>query len=204
MPTRALPKIAALLSALLLGACGGAVDSDHEAELAYLGLDGAVGRALLLGMSGFNAATSANIPQQVGDGDVAGTMTVAGQVDQGASANKGLRLTVALDGYQDVTDVDQDEDEEVVVSYTTAEAAPMSLELSLRNIPDGTFTGTFGGTATMEGDLEGEVTLDLTLSGSIEEDPDAAGEIRRVTGTVQVTGTATNSGGGVYDIDLSI
>ena len=54
-----------------------------------------------LGFAGFNAASSANIPPQMTTGDVAGTLTVTGQVDQGASSNKNMRLVEALVGYQD-------------------------------------------------------------------------------------------------------
>ena len=71
-------RCAAPLVALALG-CGGPrgeVANEESAQYAYLGLDGAVDRALQLGFDGFNAAKSANIPEQTGDGDAAGTMTV--------------------------------------------------------------------------------------------------------------------------------
>ena len=48
-------------------------------------------------------ASSANIPEQTGAGELSGTMTISGQVDQGASANKGMRLEMSLAGdYADV------------------------------------------------------------------------------------------------------
>jgi hypothetical protein len=188
---------------LLLAACGGSVSSEEEAELAYIGLDGAIERAMDLGFDGFNAADSANIPGQVGQGDESGTMTVNGQVDQGSSDNKGMRLTVALDEYQDVVDVDPEDDSEVVVTYwTDAEAELPVLNLSLRNIPDGTITGDFSGTFQMEGDLEGDVTLDVTLEGEIESD--GGGGTQRAAGTITVTGTAQGPGGGSFDIDITL
>jgi len=49
-----------------------------------------------LGFDGFNSASSANIATQTAAGAKSGTLTVTGQVDQGASANKGMRLQVAL------------------------------------------------------------------------------------------------------------
>ena len=82
------------LASFFIG-CNG-VDTAHEAELAYLGLDGATDRALNLGMDGYNAASSANIDAQEGPGDVSGTLTVSGKVDQGSSDNKGLRLEMQL------------------------------------------------------------------------------------------------------------
>lgn len=86
---------------LVLAACGDGVTDARSARAAYLGLDAAVEKALNLGFKGFNEATSANIPPQATTGDVRGTMDVTGKVDQGASANKGMRLDVALTEYQD-------------------------------------------------------------------------------------------------------
>jgi hypothetical protein len=60
-----------------------------------------VGKAMDLGFAGFNAATSANISPQKTSGTVKGSLTITGQVDQGASANKGMRLQVKLEDYQD-------------------------------------------------------------------------------------------------------
>ena len=59
-----------LLIPAVLAACGGGdVSSEQEAELSYLGLDSAIERAMDLGFAGFSAADSANIPEQVGNGD---------------------------------------------------------------------------------------------------------------------------------------
>ncbi|WAS91814.1 hypothetical protein [Nannocystis punicea] len=58
-------------------------------------------RALKLGFDGFNAASSANIPEQSEPGEAAGLMVVNGKVDQGSSANKGMRLEVSLADYSD-------------------------------------------------------------------------------------------------------
>src|SRR5690606_2879256 len=111
-----------------------------------------------LGMAGFNEASSANIADQEADGDVSGTMRVGGQVDQGASANKQLRLDVTLIDYADGVDLDQDGDDDgVEFVYDTEADQPLALDLSLRDIPDGTFDGTFGGSAWIDGDLRGEV-----------------------------------------------
>lgn len=180
----------------LLGCDGDDIDSEAEARRAYLGLDLSIDRGINLGLDGFNAATSANIPEQLGDGDATGSMAVNGQVDQGASANKGMRLLVALVGYSDGI-VEQTVD----ITYDTDIALPIDLTLNLKNIPDGTFTGAFTGTVVMSGDLSGDITLDLGFSGEIETDPNDASRIRRVVGTTSITGTATSSYG-IYNISL--
>jgi hypothetical protein len=191
-----------LASLLLLTACkGGAVNSDREAEAAALGLEGAIERALALGFDGFAAASSANIPEQTGSGDLSGTMVVSGQVDQGNSDNKGMRLDVALDDYADVETIETDEIDAIAVAYATAEASPATFDLSLRDIPDGTLTGSITGTFLLSGDLEGELSLTLSLDGVIV--PDGAGTVRE-EGTTTVTGTATNSGGGTYEVDTTL
>lgn len=187
---------------LALGACGG-VSNEAEAERAYLGLDAMVEKALNLGMAGYNAADSANIPDQSGDGEVSGTIVVGGQVDQGASDNKELRLTVDLVDYADEVDLDGDDDDDLFeVTYETPEGSPLDLDVSLRDIPDGTLAGTLAGAVRMAGDLEGDVVLDLDMTGDIEADPGVTDGLRRVDGTTHVTGTAT-SDYGVFDVDVT-
>ena len=94
--------ISTCLLLMLLPACNcGQVGSADDARIAYLGVDKVVSKSLALGFSGFNAANSANIPPQADVGDAGGTIDVTGQVDQGASANKGMRLQVALAAYSD-------------------------------------------------------------------------------------------------------
>ena len=177
---------------LWLLACKG-VDSPEEAALAYTSLDGAVSRGLALGLQGFNAASSANIDDQEDAGDTSGTMVISGQVDQGSSDNKGLRLQMALTDYSDTLGDDGEPD----VLYDTDD--PAALELQLRNIPDGTLSVTLIGDFVMRGVLEGVVSLDLTLDGTIEDDGSAG--TQRVEGGTHVSGTAT-SDYGVYEVDL--
>ncbi len=189
-----------LLPLALLG-CGG-VDDPASAERAYLGLDLAIERAMNLGMAGFNEASSANIADQQAEGDVSGTMVVGGQVDQGTSPNKQLRLIVTLVDYADVVDLDQDGDaDDVDFVYDTETNQPLALDLSLRDIPDGTFDGTFAGSAWVDGDLRGEVVFDLDIDGDLEEHPDVVGDLRRVDGTTAITGTVS-SRYGVYAVDV--
>jgi hypothetical protein len=187
----------ALLLVLVTTACKG-VNSEQDAARAYLGLDAGITRAVNLGLDGYNAASSANIDPQVADGDLAGTMTVSGQVDQGSSDNKELRLEVALDGYLDDT---IDGDVEFAVIYDTNPDAPPSLDVSLRGIPDGTLEGTLVGDFAMSEDLAGVVTLDLAIAGEIEPGVDGVG-VAQTAGSTHVTGTAT-SDFGTYDVDLT-
>lgn len=198
MTIRALP-----LLALLVG-CGGEVNSEDEAELAYIGLDGALSKSLALGFDGYNTASSANIDPQSTTGDVSGTLTVSGQVDQGSSDNKGMRLELLLEEYSDLVDLDLDgEDYDLEVTYwTDGDAALPAIELQLKDIPDGTLSGAVTGAFEMQGDLEGEVTLNLAVEGLIADD--GQGGAQRVVGSTAVTGTATGPAGGVYEVDLQL
>ncbi|MBL8918854.1 MAG: hypothetical protein JNJ54_08355 [Myxococcaceae bacterium] len=174
------------------------VSSEETARRAYLGLDRSIGKSLTLGFAGFNAATSANIPDQSTSGDDGGTLIVSGQVDQGASANKGMRLKVAMAQYSDgVVSFDGGT---VRLVYATDAGALPALDLQLRNIPDGTWSGTLAGTYQMDGDLKGSVTLNLQLSGQLEND--GTGKPRRKAGVTSVTGTATSSSG-VYQVNVT-
>ncbi|MCC6993256.1 MAG: hypothetical protein IT370_01375 [Deltaproteobacteria bacterium] len=203
-PDRLALTLALLAATGLLAASAACSDDDgvsstETARRAYLGLDDAVARSLTLGLQGFNAATSANIPAQNGTGTSTGTIVVGGQVDQGMSNNKEMRLTVTLTGYSDGPALTVD-GVDIVITYATAPTMPAALDLSLRGVPTGTFTGTLIGSFQMTGGLEGEVTLNLMLSGQLEADGTGT---RRKAGTTHVTGTAT-SGSGSFDVDLMI
>jgi hypothetical protein len=194
--------LAASLSAALAACGSNNVSSNDDARRAYLGLDGSIDKALDLGFKGFNDAQSANIPTETGSGDLSGTLSVSGQVDQGSSANREMRLDVAMANYSDVANF----------IYSTggnpdggadAGAAP-ALDMKLMNIPAGTLQGSLVGTYTMSGALAGPVTLNLTFTGTTEVDPDGgtnAGVIRK-PGTTQVTGTAT-SPAGTYTVNVT-
>ena len=175
------------------------LDSEDDARRAYLGLDGSIEKSLDLGMQGFNMASSANISPQMAMGDVDGTIVVDGQVDQGNSDNKGMRLTVALDHYTDGP-VERVDDEDIEIIYSTDGTLP-DLDISLRDIPNGTIEGTLVGTYQMEGDIEGTATLNLSFSGTIEDD--GSGGVSRTVGGTHVTGEAV-SGDSHYDIDVTL
>jgi hypothetical protein len=137
------------------------------------------------------AASSANIPTETVSGDISGTMTITGQVDQGVSANKQTRLNEALAMYDDTAGI---------VYTTDPDAGLATLDMSLQGIPTGSLSGSLNGTYDMVGSLQGEVTLAVTFSGSLESSD--AGTVERQPGTTHVTGTAT-SGSGTYTIDVT-
>lgn len=183
------------------------IDSDEEARRAYLGLDTSIEKSLTLGFDGFNSASSANIAPQMSTGTSTGTLVITGQVDQGTSDNKGMRLRVGMVDYSDgiftVQVEGEEEPVEVDLTYDTSEVVESQpyLELSLRDIPTGTFTGSLTGNYILAGDIEGEVTLTLTMSGQIQDA--GGGVVQRVPGATTVTGTAT-SGDGLYDVALTL
>jgi hypothetical protein len=198
----------------LFAACGGdddGVDSNEEARRAYLGLDPSIEQSIKLGFDGFNAASNANIDPQTTAGLADGTLTVTGQVDKGASSNKGMRLNIGMVGY-DNGDVPYDDDGHTIhVVYDTSSDVTMEpyLSMQLMNFPEGTLSGTLDsnttmtGVYTLSGDIEGSLTLQLTISGTTMAGTDA-GSVVRVPGTTTVSGTATNGDGGVYEINIMI
>jgi hypothetical protein len=82
------------------------------------------------------------------------------------------------------------------------------LDLKLNNVPTGTLTGTLGpntnmsGVYQLSGDIEGTLTLEVTISGMLMAGSGTT--VARVPGTTTIVGTATNSDGGVYDINVTL
>jgi len=156
-----------------------------------MGLDTSVDKAIQLGFDGYNASpTGANIQPQSADGGVSGSMTVTGQVDQGSSNNKGMRLNDALSNYSD----------DGQVKYGTDQNALPALVINLKNIPSGTVDGSLNGSFLMSGGLSGQVSLALTFSGQTEAGP--GNTVVRKAGTTHITGTAT-SPAGTYNVDVT-
>lgn len=215
-PSSRLTPVALALIALLGAGCGG-VNNPTDAKASYLGLDKAVGKAINLGLAGFNAASNANIPMQTGTGDVMGTLTVGGQVDAGASTNKTMNLWLLMSTYEDTIADPNFQNYKIVYNTdpngSAANTAVLPLlSVKLMNIPNGTFSGSLTGDVYVDGkagDLDGKVTLNLTLTGTIETDPTVVncanplGCIRRVAGGTHVTGTVTSQYG-TYNVDLMI
>lgn len=181
----------ALIFVALAAGCGnGSVHSDADAQKAYLGLDASIDKAINLGFDGFNAASSANIPTEMTTGTIKGTLVVTGQVDQGASTNKTMRLDTAYTMYSD---------DGKVIYDTVATALPL-LSMDLKNIPSGTLSGTFVGAFTMTGDLHNTVTLNLTFTGNLMSGGNNT--VVRVPGSTHITGTAV-SDYGTYNVDVT-
>ena len=169
------------------------MNSTEDAKKAYMGLDPSVDKAITLGFAGFNevsGAPGANIAPQGVDGGVSGTLSVSGQVDNGASSNKTMRLTETLSSYSD----------DGHVTYATDQNTLPSLTMDLKNIPTGTLDGTLSGSFLMSGELTGQVSLALTFAGQLEAAAD--GGVQRKTGTTHITGTAT-SPAGTYNVDVT-
>jgi hypothetical protein len=187
------------MAAIAAGCGSNDVASKDDAKRAYLGLDGSIDKSIDLGFKGFNEAMSANIPAEMAAGAMAGTLTVTGQVDQGVSVNKQMRLSVAMAGYRDVSGFTYDTD----VSADGGVVLP-ALDMSLQGIPTGTLSGMLVGTFRMSGDLSGPVTLNLMFTGELEADPDggAGTGVVRTPGTTHVTGTAT-SPAGTFAVDVT-
>ena len=158
---------------VLVASCGSSVQSEEDARKAYLGLDPSIDKAIGLGFDGFNSAS----------------LTVTGQVDQGTSANKGMRLFEALDNYSD----------DGLITYQTNAAALPALTMQLKNIPTGTLDGTLVGTVNMSGGEHGDLALNLAFTGMLQAG--AGSTVIRQPGTTHITGTAT-SAAGTYTVDV--
>ena len=205
-----MPYLMIALSMAAMACSDDGVDSDEEARRAYLGLDGSIGKSLNLGFQGFNLATSANIDPQATTGTSDGTLTVSGQVDQGSSDNKGMRLYVAMVGYDDgIIPIDDDGNTVHIVYDTDVDVTKQPyLNLKLNNVPTGTMTGTLDANTSMtgiyhiSGDIEGTLMLNLTITGTLMAGTGT--EVLRVPGSTTITGTATNQDGGVYDINVTL
>lgn len=178
----------------------GVVDDEVAAEVAYMGLDRGVDRAIELAFDGYNDPDeSANIPPQQAPGAYAGTMRVSGKVDSGESNNKEMDLDVALTGYSDgpILGYEEDEEEEIIIIYDGI----LNLPMSMKGLPNADLTGSFNGTVTMSGeDLEGDLTLSLQFTGKTEDA--GGGLIQRQPGTFHIFGTAT-SDYGVFNVDIT-
>jgi hypothetical protein len=194
-------RAVALVALVAAAGCGPShsVDSAEQARRAYLGIDLSIDRAINLGFQGFNDSSNANIPTETASGGTGGTVTVTGQVDHGASANRSMHLNAAYAMYADpVTDGDS---AVLHIVYDSASAAP-TLGMMLMSVPNGTVTGTFDGALTMSGDLAGTLTLALTFTGQLRPVAGSTTQIERVPGTTHVTGTATSQYG-TYEVDIT-
>jgi hypothetical protein len=195
MRTAPIVALVAFTFLAAFAACGNEVSSTDDAKKAYLGLDTSVDKAIQLGFDGYNevgGAPGANIASQGVDGGMSGTLAVTGQVNNSASANKGMRLDETLSNYSD----------DGKVTYNTDQSARPAVTINLRGIgtPTGTLDGSLNGSFMMSGGLSGQVSLALSFAGQI--DTGADGGVLRKPGTTHITGTAT-SPAGTYPVDVT-
>lgn len=180
---------------LVAAACGcGSGDAptvNTQAMEAYLGLDSSLDKALNLAFAGMNSAATANIAPETVAGDVKGKLVVMGQVDQGTSSSKTIRVDTLYNGYSDDGDT----------FYATDAAAPPLLALELTRVPYGTLSGSFLGVFTMSGLLVGPLTVELALDGQLQPAGNAGG-IARVMYSTHIHGTAV-SDYGTYAVDFT-
>ena len=180
------------VAALVACSSSSSVSSPEDARTAYLGLDASIDKAIALGFAGYNSASSANISPQNDVGAKGGTMTITGQVDQGSSANKGMRLHEKLVAYSD----------NGTITYATNDASPPALDMSMKGIPTGTLAGTLVGAFTMDGDLKGPVSLNISFTGQLQPNAVDPKKVERKPGSTHITGTAT-AGGASYAVDIT-
>jgi hypothetical protein len=203
-----------LLALIFAIGCGDDnVSSDEDARRAYLGLDKSVSKSLKLAFDGFNAATNANIPDQMTTGDAmpGGTLLISGQVDSGASNNKTMRLNIGMVAYDDGDVKINDNGDTVHIVYDTdmVKTNQPYLEVKLSNYPTGTMDAmltpntALTGHYNLSGDIKGYLDLNLTLTGSLMACT-APCITERVVGSTHIVGTATNGDGGTYNIDITI
>ena len=142
------PTILILVITSLIPACSDdGVSSDEEARRAYFGMDESIANS---SRSALQASTPRPAPTSRRSrprAPRAGTITITGQVDQGNSNNKGMRLHVGMAGYTDGQVVIDGKALDVNITYATNadSALQPALTLSLKNIPTGTLTGTLVG-----------------------------------------------------------
>ena len=180
---------------LVVAACGcnngDAPTVNTQAMEAYLGLDSSIDKALNLAFVGMNRAATANIAPETAAGDKKGNVVVQGQVDQGSSSQRTIRVDALYDGYSDDGDT----------FYATDAAAPPLLALELHGIPYGTFSGTFLGQFTMSGLFAGPLTVELTFDGQLQPTGNL-GAVARVPYSTHLHGTAV-SDYGTYAVDFT-
>lgn len=188
---------------IVLGACSdNSVDSTTQARRAYLGLDKSISKSLQLAFAGYDAATNANIPMQMTAGDKSGMLVIGGKVDSGNCSQLSMSLDVGMTSYSDGTF--KDGDTSLNVTYATSTDVTMQpvLGIKLNGSSGNAISATLMGDYTMTGDLKGTVTLDLTITGMFSGTCPSA--VMRVAGSTTVTGTAVNSSGGMYSVDVTI
>ncbi len=178
------------------------VDSTTQARRAYLGLDQSISKSLQLAFQGYDAATNANIPAQMTAGAKTGMLVIGGKVDSGTCSQLSMSLDVGMTNYSDGPFKDGSTTLNVTYATSTDTTMQPVLGIKLNGSAGNTISATLVGDYTMTGDLKGTVTLDLMINGTYSGTcPNA---VMRVAGSTTVTGTAVNSSGGMYTVNVTI
>jgi hypothetical protein len=187
--------LAAVFATVAAAGCSDSPSTDGgPAQTAYLGVDAALVRAIDISLSSIEETmTTPNIPPQTLGGMAHGSLTIKGQVDQGQSVDKTIRADTAFSGFSD----------DGFVVYDTDPAQAPLLALDLRDLPYGTYSGTWDGVFTMSGGLQHTMTVKLTITGQVQ--PVGTVEITgftRVPYSTSISGTAV-SDYGTYDVGFT-
>jgi hypothetical protein len=187
---------------IFVGACtNNSVDSDTQARRAYLGLDKSISKSLELTFQGYDTGMT-NFPPQMTTGDKTGTITVSGKADSGNCSQLSIGINVGMTNYSDGPFKDGSTTLNVTYATSTDTAMQPALGIKLNGSSGNSINATLMGDYTMTGDLKGTVTLDLTIVGTFSGTcPNA---VQRVAGSTTVTGTAVNSSGGMYTVNVTI
>ena len=99
--------------------------------------------------------------------------------------------------------VDMEGKKKIEITYDTTTEAAMQpyLQLSLRGVPTGTFTGSLMGTYHMSGAIKGDALLNLTFAGTLRSEGGSG--TARAPGSTTIMGTAS-TGDGEYMVNLTI
>ncbi len=198
--------LALLVFSAACSSSSNSVDSNEQARRAYLGLDKSISKSLALAFQGYDAATNANIPAQMTMGDAmpGGTLTISGKVDSGTCSQLSMGLDVGMVKYTDGPFVIDSKNNKISVTYDTSTDTTKQplLSIKLNASAGNSISASLMGDYTMTGDIKGTVTLDLTITGTFSGTcPNA---VMRVPGSTTVTGTAVNSSGGMYTVNVTI
>lgn len=174
----------------LLLTCAGCTLSPEEAvKQAYLGLDSSLDKTLGLAFTGFNESKDTDVPQQTAHGAWTGSMAILGTVEKTGTTDATLKLVEGMKEYCD----------DGKHTYDTTSSNLPVLQLELKNMPIGTFTGSLTGEFTASDGVAGQVVLDLTFEGVVE--PISGGtKVAPKSGATHITGTTTLNSA-TYDVD---
>lgn len=182
-------KLTTLVAVLALSGCGDDGLADQEKVIViYDNFQPSIEKIIENGLLAKDASTSgANITPITADGDIAGLMTIGGQVAQSSSNNENLKLWVQLDAYGDT---------ELVVYQTdnASDDSKLQFTLQISSQPeDNVMNGSIVGDIAVSGEVEGTGTLALTFVSDLEDDDNNLSVIcSHVTGTVS-SGDATSN-----------